>query len=470
MTRFLPLKNNPFKASPQPALAVLLACAALFFSGCFVDSGENSDEAPRAGGAMTIVSNSNQAFSFPAPSLSVDALDFHNEGDAGFEAAFVSAPASINPGLGPLFNATSCTGCHAGDGRGRPPLAGGEALGGMLFRISAAGTDAHGGPNRMPGYGGQLQDRALFGHVPEGTVRIQYRDSVVPLSEGESVTLRIPTYTLENLWKPLPSPPLLSPRVAPPVFGLGLLEAVSEATILERADAADANADGVSGRANYVFDVKAGAARIGKFGWKSNNPSLLQQVAGAYNNDMGVTTPYFPVENCDGDREACFVHDPDVDSLTLAQVTFYVQTLAVPARRIWNDPTVQRGEKLFKSSGCAACHAPELRTGAVAAEPWRSNQTIRPYTDLLLHDMGDGLGDGRPDYLASGNEWRTPALWGLGLSGTVNGHTFLLHDGRARNVLEAVIWHGGEAAAAREKVRALSPGDRAALLAFLNSL
>jgi CxxC motif-containing protein (DUF1111 family) len=340
----------------------------------------------------------------------------------------------------------------------------------MLFRISAAGVDAHGGPRRMPGFGGQIQSRALFGETPEASVTLQLRDSVVSLAEGGSVTLRVPTYTLTDLWKPLPEPALISPRVAPPVFGLGLLEAVSEASIVAREDAGDADGDGVSGRANYVWDVRAGALRLGKFGWKSNAPDLLQQSAAAYNNDMGITSWLFPTEICEADRAACATHTPDLDSVTLDEVTFYIRSLAVPARRRWDEATVRRGEKVFKSVGCAACHVPEMRTGTVAGQPWRSGQTIRPYTDFLLHDMGPGLADGRPDFGASGSEWRTPPLWGIGLSQVVNGHTFFLHDGRARNLLEAVLWHGGEATASREAVRTLPAADRQALVDFLESL
>ena len=419
---------------------------------------------------MTVLSANSQAFSFPAPGLDAAAFARHASGDGHFEAAFVAAPANVNAGLGPLFNATSCTACHARDGRGRPPAFAGDALGGMLFRISASGVDAQGGPKRMPGFGGQLQNRALFGQMAEGSVTIQYRDSVVSLAEGGSVTLRVPTYTLENLWKPLPEPALISPRVAPPVFGLGLLEAVTDAALLAREDADDRNNDGISGRANYVWDVKAGGLRMGRFGWKSNAPDLLQQSAAAYNNDMGITTPVFPAENCEGDRAECAAHAPDVDSVTLDEVTFYIRSLAVPAQRDWNEATVRRGEKLFKTAGCAACHVPEMRTGTVAGEPWRSNQTIRPYTDLLLHDMGPGLADSRPDFGASGSEWRTPPLWGLGLSLVVNGHTFLMHDGRARNVQEAILWHSGEAETSKEYVRALPAADRQALLEFLGSL
>jgi len=239
---------------------------------------------------------------------------------------------------------------------------------------------------------------------------------------------------------------------------------------MAREDAGDADHDGISGRANYVWDVRAGAKRLGRFGWKANAPDLLQQSAAAYNNDMGVTTPLFPAETCEGDRPSCASHAPDVDSLTLDEVAFYIRSLAVPARRDWNLTSVKRGEKVFKSVGCAACHLPEMRTGTVAGEPWRSGQTIHPYTDLLLHDMGPGLADGRPDFDAGGSEWRTPPLWGIGLSLVVNGHTFFLHDGRARNLTEAILWHGGEAASSRDAVKALPAADRQALIDFLQSL
>ena len=265
---------------------------------------------------------------------------------------------------------------------------------------------------------------------------------------------------------------LFSPRVAPVVFGLGLLEAVPAQDILLRADPRDRNRDGVSGRVNLVFDAVRRRTVVGRFGWKANTPSLLQQTAGAYNGDMGVTSSIFPSESCEGQvpNPECQLHSPEVDDATVDAVAFYTQTLAVPARRNLDDPTATKGEFLFYVAGCAGCHTPTLRTGTLPGVPEVSNQVIHPYTDLLVHDLGDGLADNRPDFQASGREWRTPPLWGIGLVQTVNGHTNFLHDGRARNLLEAVLWHGGEAAGARERVRRFSASERAALVTFLESL
>ena len=250
-----------------------------------------------------------------------------------------------------------------------------------------------------------------------------------------------------------------------------MLEAVPDATILALADETDQNSDGISGKANLVWDVQKNGLSLGRFGWKANQPTLLQQVASAYNDDMGVTTSLLPRENSNGQLQHDGRNDdPELSNEILEAVTFYVQTLAVPARRDLDDPIVQRGEELFEVAGCSGCHIPTLRTGVLPDVPAVSNQTIHPYTDLLLHDMGPGLADNRPDFRASGSEWRTPPLWGIGLIKTVNGHTNLLHDGRARGILEAILWHGGEADASREAVQQMSTSERDALIAFLESL
>ena len=258
--------------------------------------------------------------------------------------------------------------------------------------------------------------------------------------------------------------------MAPPAFGRGLLEAVDESEILALADPGDADGDGISGRPNHVFDVRAGRTVLGRFGWKANNPTLLQQMAAAYREDIGVTTPYFPRESTAGQPQADgLADDPELSQEILDDAVFYVVTLAVPARRDLDDPVALKGEKLFADAGCAACHVPTLHTGPheVAA---LSNQVIHPYTDLLLHDMGEELADHRPDYEADGREWRTPPLWGIGLTATVNGVPAYLHDGRAATLMEAVMFHGGEAEQAREAVREMSAEERRALIAFLNSL
>jgi len=424
-----------------------------------------------AGGSTTLYNATSNAFSLPAPNLSGAGLQLHFRGDASFEATFVTAPATVNGGLGPIYNNTSCISCHARDGRGRPPLPG-ETTASMLFRISVPGQAEDGGPAPVPGFGGQLQERSIFGRQTEATMTISYRDSIGRFADGSEYRLQIPRYAPGSSYRPLPSDLQISPRVAPPVFGLGLLEAVSEATILAGVDEGDADGDGISGRPNYVWDIEKGRRAIGRFGWKANSPTLLQQVAAAYSGDMGVTSSLFPVESCHGQPQADQddSDDPEISDDLLRATAYYTQTLGVPARRNTGEATVRRGERLFREANCSGCHRPTMVTGVLDGIPEVSGQKIAPYTDMLLHDMGEGLSDGRPDYLAGENEWRTPPLWGIGLTQVINGHTNFLHDGRARSLIEAIMWHGGEAERSREFVRKLPAADRAALLAFLQSL
>jgi CxxC motif-containing protein (DUF1111 family) len=422
-----------------------------------------------SGGAATVFDATSSAFSLPAPNLSGLSLARHETGDAEFEIEFVPAPAPASGGLGPVFDNVSCEECHEGDGRGRPPLPG-EQISSLLFRASVAGIGPHGGPSPVPGFGGQLQLRAVPGFEPEIQAAVAYVERQGSFSDGTAFSLRVPQYTLTGWYSPLPAGVLFSPRVAPAVFGLGLLEALSDEDILSRADPRDRDRDGISGRVNRVWDVARQRTVVGRFGWKANAPNLVQQTAGAYNGDMGVTSSLFPSESCEGQVPGCEAHAPEVDDETVGNVAFYSQTLGVPARRSLDDPTASDGERLFYVAGCAGCHTPTLRTGNLRGVPEVSGQVIHPYTDLLVHDMGDGLADDRPDFQASGREWRTAPLWGIGLVETVNGHTNFLHDGRARSLLEAVLWHDGEAASARERVRHFSATERAALVAFLQSL
>ena len=422
-----------------------------------------------AGGAATVFSAGSNAYSLPAPNLRGNSGAQHLAGDAAFERRFVTSD-----GLGPLFINGNCTSCHVRDGRGAAPLTATDPVQ-MLFRLSLTGQDAHGGPRPVPGFGDQLQNRAVVGIDPEGQLSIQYIEQLRTLVDGTTVSLRQPSYRIDAPYQALPAGVLLSPRVAPPVFGLGLLEAVSEANIVALADENDANGDGISGRPNYVWDVAAQAPRLGRFGWKANQPSLRQQTAAAYNGDMGITTSLFPLEPAAGQsqagNQAPSSAPADLPDAELANTTFYVQTLGVPARRSVTDEQVKAGRALFVSAKCASCHVPRLTTGPAAGLPAETaGQTIYPYTDLLLHDMGSGLADGRPDFRASGNEWRTPPLWGIGLSEVVNGHSTFLHDGRARSLTEAIMWHGGEAQPAADAVGRMSAADRAKLLAFLKSL
>jgi CxxC motif-containing protein (DUF1111 family) len=422
-----------------------------------------------SGGATTVFDSGPGAFGHPAPNLDAASFARHSAGDATFSLEFVATPGLPNSGLGPLFNNTACEGCHNGDGRGRPPNPG-EPFESMLFRVSIPGADANGGPKPAGVFGTQLQLDAVPGDVPEATASVAYVGSVGRFGDGTSYSLRVPRYAFTGLVAPLPSDLLVSPRVAPFNFGLGLLEAIPEATIRSRVEWNEARHDGILGRVNVVYDVPLQTYVIGRFGWKANVGTLLHQAAGAFNGDMGITSSYFPAENCEGEYPDCKRHAPEVIDKTIADVAFYTQTLGVPARRHLDDPQVRKGEYMFYAAGCDRCHVPTTVTGVLSGVPAVSNQTIHPYTDLLVHDMGPGLADYRPDFRASGREFRTPPLWGIGLVQTVNGHTFFLHDGRARNLLEAVLWHGGEARAARERFKAMSAEARNALIAFLNSL
>jgi CxxC motif-containing protein (DUF1111 family) len=421
-----------------------------------------------SGGATTVFDATPDAFSQAAPNLQALSLARHETGDAEFEIEFVPAPAAANAGLGPVFDNVSCEACHEGDGRGRPP-ASGESFNSLLFRASVAGSSPHGGPAPAPGFGGQLQLRALTDFTPEVYAELSYTDSTGSFKDGTVYHLQVPHYNITGGYAALPAGLLVSPRVAPFVFGLGLLEAVPEADVLALA-AEKQHTFKVSGRPNYVWDEVHQHPALGRFGWKANVSNLVQQTAGAYNGDIGITSPLFSAESCEGEYEGCAAHPPEVSEQTVQDVAFYTRTLGVPARRNLDDPQTRQGEGLFYAAGCDDCHAPTLRTGAFPEVPEVSNQVIHPYTDLLIHDMGPALADQRPDFQASGSEWRTAPLWGIGLVETVNDHTNLLHDGRARSLLEAVLWHGGEAAAARDRVRGMSAQQRAALVAFLASL
>ena len=430
-----------------------------------------------SGGQATVFDTTPNAFSQPIPGLDRDQELLFFVGNSFFNQNWVTAPASTTArdGLGPFFNARSCASCHFKDGRGRAPDFDGETPTGFLMRLSLPGTDFYGSALPEPTYGDQLQDQAIEGFDAEGAITITYEEVPFTFPDGATVLLRQPVYHVANLaYGDLHPETQFSPRVASQMIGMGLLEAVPEAAILALADPNDQDGDGISGRPNLVWDAFNSQTTIGRFGWKANQPSVLQQTAGAFLGDMGITTPLFGLENCTEIVAACLTAlnggTPEIEPDDFLKVVLYSSSLAVPARRDWDDPEVLQGKMLFNEIGCASCHTPLLETGIHPTIPALSQQTIRPYTDLLLHDMGEGLADGRPDFQASGSEWRTPPLWGIGLIETVNGHTNFLHDGRARNVLEAILWHDGEAAQVRDNFANLTPAARDALLRFLNSL
>lgn len=428
---------------------------------------ENFDE-QLSGGSQTTFDNTSQAFSIPFQGLSDADFDFHMLGDAAFEQTFVAAPSMVNNGLGPAFNNVSCVSCHHNDGIGVPTS--GEPQSGMLMRISMPGTGLHGAPIPVNGYGTQLQDKAIFGKEPEAKVNISYTEQGYSFADGETYQLRTPQYLFTNLYIPA-SGYLISPRLAPPVFGLGLLDAIPVSSIVSNSDIKDANSDGISGKPNYVWDPEKQAIVLGRFGLKANTASLRTQVAAAYNHDVGITSSIFPYESVFGQTQMDnLLDDAELTDEILDAATFYVRTLQVPARRNTKDAEVKKGEQIFMEASCENCHKQTMYTQVDVSFPYLSNQRIHPYTDLLLHDMGEGLADKRPDFDADGNEWRTKPLWGLGLIEKVNFPGYYLHDGRARTILEAIMWHGGEAQSSVNYVKQLSKSDRNALMKFLKSL
>lgn len=450
----------------------LAACASDFAPE---QESDDPDEA-FSGGRVTVFEASREAFAKPAPDLAGNEEDEFFVGNAIFNRGWVAAPASVEQfdGLGPVFNATSCSACHFKDGRGAPPADAKESFLALLLRVSVPGADAHGGPLPDPSYGGQIQGSAISGVKPEAREIVTYEDVPGTFPDGETYALRRPTYRIDGAYGPLAPGAVISPRIAPGVYGLGLLEAVSEGDVLAQADPDDRDGDGVSGRPNWVWDVANGKKSLGRFGWKANQPSLAQQAAGAFLGDMGLTSSTFPNEECTAVEEDCARAPrggaPELTASILDSVVSYSHVLAVPARRRWKEPPVRRGKTLFAEARCTSCHLPSMRTAATARFRVLVGQTIRPYTDLLLHDMGPDLADGRPDFDATGSEWRTPPLWGIGLVRTVNRHTFFLHDGRARSLVEAVLWHGGEAKASRDAFVNMPKVDRDALVTFLESL
>lgn len=442
-----------------------------FTIGFFLSCTKNEEEPLNvlAGGKTTVFVENSNSFQFPAPNLTIEELEQHRLGDQAFEAIFVTAPSTNNSGLGPLFNQSACGSCHPKNGRSVFSENPGD-LAGLLFRLSITGKGPHGEPLAVPGFGGQLQTKANLGKLAEANVDYHFKYVNGTFADGELYELRQAIFSLTNSYIPIPGGTLISPRMAPPVFGLGLLEFISESEILKNEDIQDSNGDGISGKANWVWDVQKSSIQLGRFGWKAGQPDLVQQAAAAYNEDMGVTNPLFKSESSTGQlQQDSLKDDPEIDQELLEQTAFYTRSLAVPAPRNQSDPTIQNGKRLFIKIGCEKCHLSSFKTG-VSPFLFLSNQSIQPYTDLLLHDMGDALSDGRPDFNASGNEWRTPPLWGIGLTLLVNGHTHFLHDGRARNLQEAILWHEGEAKSSRDQFKKLNKSERSAILKFILSL
>ena len=493
----------------------------------------------KSGGDATLFISNENAFGTRPRAIADDfQLDGHfTSGDHLFRTP--------DNGIGPILNTGSCQGCHLNDGRGVVPNSPSDPLSSMLVKIA----DSLG--NADPTYGDQIQPFAVQGFTSDdftsgfskhdGSVSgtelfgeafpyVEYEIIKGSYPDGMGYELRKPVYKVRDLsYGPFLDDIRFSARLAPQVFGVGLLDAIPQENILKLVDENDKDNDGISGRASMVKDIFSGEMVIGRFAYKAQNPSVLQQVAGAYNGDMGVSTSVFPKEPCTENQLACQLATEqesnigevfDLSDHSLALVEFYNRVLGVPARRgyhienkTWNTE-VTAGRELFFKSNCTGCHTPRhvtteakgsvlggLTLGGLTenAEPITvlSNQTIFPYTDLLLHDMGgscqvtretveglscsagaechyvqrcEGLADGVIQGDANGNEWKTPALWGIGLVQTVNPNSTFLHDGRARTIEEAVLWHDGEAKRSKEMFMSLSASERGQLLSFLKSL
>lgn len=469
----------------------------------------------KVGGETTVWATGANSFSFPSANLADEERTKFFIGNSFFKRNWVQSPASTKArdGLGPHFIARSCGGCHSLDGRGTPPdFSKGLAVDyakytadnlpaalpedypqpvALLLRLSIPGENAHGEPLPDPVYGGQFNNAGIRGVKAEGKVATTFTTIEGAFADGTPYTLRKPHYHFTELgYGAMHKDVMHSPRIAPQVIGMGLLDAIPaseiEANVRHQATLDAPLNKAIKGQANYVWDAYAQKKMIGRFGWKANVASVAHQTAGAFNGDIGITSTHFPDQTCTAAQTDCLnamsgeetledgsIEHEITDEL-LDKVIFYQNTLAPPARRNIDQPAVIQGEKIFQQAQCSQCHRPSYTTGKSAfprlSSPALEGQTIYPYTDLLLHDMGDDLADGRPDYLANGKQWKTPPLWGIGLIHDVNKHQFLLHDGRANGVMEAILWHGGEAQASKGYVLKLNKAEREALVAFVNSL
>lgn len=484
-----PLDEPHLNISPRTQAEAARIAAVTALTSDF-DKAQAFEENSAGAATVRVLPNAN-AFSQPSGNISFeDELTF-KVGNGLFRKLWVSSPSSTlaSDGLGPLFNARSCQRCHIKDGRGHPPEGPDDNAISMFLRVSIPTDDAAMAQKIKgyiatlpdPNYGTQMQDFSLPGHPAEYRLHVEYEETEVRLSGNEAAYLRQPTYTATDLgYGPLHPNAMLSPRVAPQMIGLGLLEAIPAADILTLADPDDADGDGISGLANIVWSAEFNQPMLGRFGLKAGSPTVKEQSAAAFAGDIGISSPLFPAAwgECTQTQAECqnAPHgDADdrgfeIDAAGLDLVTFYSRNLGVPARRDVENPNVLRGKEIFYATGCTSCHQPSFVTHRLKDQPEQSFQLIWPYTDMLLHDMGPGLADNRPEARATGTEWRTPPLWGIGLTGQVSGHTYFLHDGRARSLLEAILWHGGEAQSQRDSVVDMPPADRQALIKFLESL
>ena len=459
----------------------------------------------KQGGDTGITITSSESYSKPSSNLPASRKGSFFIGNAFFKQPWVIAPASTDSrdGLGALFNVAACQSCHVKDGRGHAPMQAEDDADSLLIRLAMPATSAEQRQQLQdsliekiahPIYGGQLQDRGIQGVPAEAHIAVQWADKPVTFADGHVETLRAPTFKLTKPgYGPFDAEMMVSPRIALPMIGLGLLEQIPDADIKKQASSSDNN-NAISGKFNWVTDPQTGKRALGRFGWKAGQTRLITQNQSAFNEDMGLTSNIRPHESCTPTQTACLAATTGADEQgngkppvevsdeVVKFVEFYTRNLAVPHRRDADSELVLAGKKRFYDMGCQSCHTPRYQLPKTDDDHLEQHgQVIYPYTDLLLHDMGDDLADrtiagklppkeAQVEFLANSYEWRTPALWGVGLAQTVDPQATFLHDGRARTLMEAVLWHGGEAAKQKQQVLQLDKQGRAELNAFLKSL
>ncbi len=465
-------------------LAVLLGCQPL--------TSDKESKIPqfsasefKPGGSATLKRINTRTFIHPSGNLSIDdELDFW-DGFSFFRDPWIAAPAATTDrdGLGPLFNARSCKACHARGGRGKEAVEGVSKPMALLIRLG----DKQNGSRVDKNYGGQLQpfSIALSHHKitkkikPEAEVKLSYQYIEGSYSDGETYQLRKPNYELVNLnYGALEDNTVLSPRYAPAIYGMGLLDAISESDLLSLEDINDENKDGISAKYNRVPNVITNKLALGRFGFKSLHPNLSQQIAGAFVNDIGITNPFFQKDMCTAVQKSCLQgsqiggHDThlEIPGKLHKLVEYMGRHMAVQPTRSLKSKVAQQGRSVFYQLNCQSCHQPSFTTDANYPGTELADQIIWPYTDLALHDMGPDLADGKAEFLANGNEWRTAPLWGIGLQQRIQGYQAFLHDGRARTIEEAILWHGGEALAAKQAFTNIDKTQRDALIFFLKQI
>ena len=455
--------RHPREFATAPARRWSIVALACVFVLLLVTPAASQEDISREGGDSTTDNASSEAYNQMLPEMGTESARLlHEVGESGFLRDFGKVPIRGKIRVGPKFNSSSCFVCHTGNGRGGLSLSARGKQSDTVVKVSRekGSLRAPHAPPPVPGIGLQIRDHALRGATPDAKVSLIWNMVQGEYGDGSPYELRKPTIKFSRITQPGLRAARTSLRRAPPIFGSGLLDNVPKAEIEQLADPSDQNQDGISGRPNYVWSVEHSQLEIGRFGFKAGSPSLRQQVAAAYATDMGVTNPLF--------RESQV--RPDITGRIMDATIFYSGTLGVPRARDQQESTVQNGRALFDSLGCSSCHVTTLHTGA-SPVPSLSNQEFHPFTDLLLHDMGAELADNRPEFVATGQEWRTTPLWGIGLADVVLGApATYLHDGRAQNLEEAVLWHGGEALQSREAFRNSPLQDREDLVRFLRSL